>query len=96
MKSNAELRRSIETMVKYGMDVTYGQLSLCNLAHFNITRNYLDRKYQVDCNSAEVRFSNIYANLAYAIDKYIILYHVLKSKEAKLALQEEFKLNEEL
>lgn len=84
MKQRSPLYKSLETMTWLGIDVNYGKLSLCNLAHYSMTRNMLDRKYQVDCDTAKIRFSKIYHRYEDAIDKFIGIYSALKTDEMKL------------
>ena len=79
-----KLYNALETMTFLGIDCDYKGLSLCNLAHFSQTRGMLKRKYQVDCDTAEVRFSQIYSHYETAIDKFVALYSSIKAKEQKL------------
>jgi len=88
MSHKSDLHKALDTMTRLGIDVEYGPLTLCNLGHFSITRNILERKFQVDCDSAEIRFTQMYNNYYTAIDKFISLYAALKSKEMQLELKE--------
>lgn len=81
MKS--KLHDALSLMLYLGIDSDYGELSICNLANYCITRNTLDRKYQVHCDDSRFRFSQVYSNPMTAIDKFVLIYNFLKSKEIK-------------
>lgn len=83
MSEKSQLHQAVELCLYLGIDLEYGKLNLCNLAHFSITRNALERKYQVDCDNANCRFSEIYSNPKVAADKYILLFNTIRSKELK-------------
>jgi hypothetical protein len=67
------VRESIKTLLKGGCSVQYGQLSICDLRHFVHSRENLDKIYQVDCNDSKFVFTQIYANLNTAIDKFCLI-----------------------
>lgn len=77
------LGESLNLMLNLGMDIQYGQVSICNLAKYCITRNILERKYQVHSDDSRFRFSSMYSNPKVAIDKFILIYSHIKSKEIK-------------
>lgn len=79
MKS--KLHEALGLMLYLGIDAQYGQVSLCNLAKHCITRNVLERKYQVDSDDARFRYSGIYSNPQTAIDKFVVIYNSLRAKE---------------
>lgn len=81
MKS--KLHDSLSLMLYLGIGADYGELSLCNLANISITRGILDRRYQVHCDDSRFRFSQIYSNPQTAVDKFVLIFNFLKSKENK-------------
>lgn len=84
MRNKSKLHDSLSLNLYLGIDVNYGHISLCNLAHYCQTRNMLERKYQVHSDDARCRFSAVYVNPETAIDKFVALFNVIKAKETNL------------
>lgn len=76
-----KLHKSIELMMDMDIDINFGKVALTNLAHVCITRNVLEKKYQVCSDDARFLFSGMYSNKNTAIDKFISILTHIKSKE---------------
>lgn len=93
-KQSLETRQCLITCLSQGLDVSYGKLSISNLGRGIPRKEYLNKKYQVDCQAYGIHYSDIFNDMNVAIDKFMILKAVLddpnrsRPKEANRAMSE--------
>ena len=75
--NKSKLFHSVKNVIEQGCSIEFGQLCISNLSDYVQTRVEMDRKYQVECNDARMRWSEIYYKLDVAVDKFLAIRNVL-------------------
>ena len=74
MKLSHEDKKSLVAWVlKEGMSLDYGKLSICDLRNFRHSTVYDNRCYQVHCEDNRCVWSGIYEDVEPAIEKFLEL-----------------------
>lgn len=74
----------ITELVKAGIDLTYNELSLCNIKNRLYTKNRR-KTYQIFCDSFLLKFADEYDNVEICVDKFIALKNELDRKKKEYA-----------
>lgn len=75
--NRSKLFYSVKNAVEQGCAVEFGQLCICDLGDYVQTRKQMERRYQVECNDARMRWSEVYYKLDVALDKFLAIRSVL-------------------
>ena len=73
------LFKAIKELIISGHSVDFGRLTICDLGEEVQTRRGMKKLYQVECNDARYRYTEIYSNLNVAIDKFMAIRGILNA-----------------
>lgn len=82
-RKNMKNKDAITQLVNSGYDVDFKRLSICNIGNYVQMRGSMPRRFQVEIQSSQISFSEVYADLDVAVDKFIALRNLLCSKKSK-------------